>query len=89
LLGTLHAAAAAGATRFVVTAVRRVSTLGGPDLRPVVAAADLGVPVIASGGLASVADLVAAREAGAEGAIVGRAALEGDLDLGPAISSLG
>ena len=85
---TLRAAGAAGARRFVVTAVPRVATLAGPDLAAVSAAVDVGVPVIASGGMASIADLEAARDAGAEGAIVGRAALEGDLDLAAAIASV-
>ena len=88
LIETLDAAAAAGATRFVVTAVPRVATLAGPDLAAVAAAVRIGRPVIASGGMASIADLQTARDAGAEGAIVGRAVLEGGLDLAAAIASL-
>ena len=41
----------------------------------------LGLPAIAAGGIGSIDDLVAVRDAGAEGAVVGRAALEGRLDL--------
>ena len=47
-----------------------------------------GCPSIAAGGIASVEDLAAVRDAGAEGAIVGRAALEGRLDLTLAIASV-
>jgi phosphoribosylformimino-5-aminoimidazole carboxamide ribonucleotide (ProFAR) isomerase len=88
LLETLTVAAAAGATRFVVTAVPRVSSMRGPDLAAVADAVALGVPAIASGGIASIRDLGDVRKAGAEGAIVGRAALEGELDLAAAIASL-
>jgi phosphoribosylformimino-5-aminoimidazole carboxamide ribonucleotide (ProFAR) isomerase len=38
--------------------------------------------------MASIADLRAARDAGAVGAIVGRAVIEGDLDLFAAIESV-
>lgn len=85
---TLRAAAAAGARRFVVTSVPRVATMAGPDLGVLTSAVGLGLPVIAAGGIASVDDLVALRDAGAEGAIVGRAALEGGLDLAIAIATV-
>jgi phosphoribosylformimino-5-aminoimidazole carboxamide ribonucleotide (ProFAR) isomerase len=42
--------------------------------------------VLASGGISSVADLRAVRRAGAVGAVVGRAALEGGLDLEQALA---
>jgi phosphoribosylformimino-5-aminoimidazole carboxamide ribonucleotide (ProFAR) isomerase len=85
---TLSAVLAAGAARVVITSVRRVSTMTGPDVGALSIAVRLGVPSIAAGGIASVDDLEAVRAAGAEGAIVGRAALEGRLDLRLAISSL-
>jgi phosphoribosylformimino-5-aminoimidazole carboxamide ribonucleotide (ProFAR) isomerase len=46
-----------------------------------------GRPVVAAGGITTVADLHAAAAVGAEAAIVGRAALEGRLDLAEAIAS--
>jgi phosphoribosylformimino-5-aminoimidazole carboxamide ribonucleotide (ProFAR) isomerase len=76
------------AVRFVVTAVARVGALTGPDLASLEAVAALGRPFIAAGGIASTQDLSAVREAGAEAAIVGRAAMEGGLDL-PAAMALG
>ncbi|MGH2597098.1 MAG: HisA/HisF-related TIM barrel protein [Actinomycetota bacterium] len=88
LVSTLAAAVAAGATRFVFTAVSRVSTSTGPDLGALAGVIACGRPVIAAGGIATLDDLIAVREAGAEGAIVGRAALEGGLDLVKAIASL-
>jgi phosphoribosylformimino-5-aminoimidazole carboxamide ribotide isomerase len=44
-----------------------------------------GRPVIAAGGISSYADLAAVRDAGAEGVVVGRAALEGGIDLRAAL----
>jgi phosphoribosylformimino-5-aminoimidazole carboxamide ribotide isomerase/phosphoribosylanthranilate isomerase len=85
---TLSAVHAAGASRSVITTVRRVSTMTGPDVGALAIAVGLGLPAISAGGIASVDDLTAVRDAGAEGAIVGRAALEGRLDLTLAIVSV-
>ena len=88
LIDTLRSAMAAGATRFVLTAVPRVSTLAGPDLDALAGVVGCRLPVIAAGGISTLEDLVAVRDAGAEGAIVGRAALDGELDLADAVASL-
>jgi phosphoribosylformimino-5-aminoimidazole carboxamide ribotide isomerase len=75
---------AAGVIR---TDVGRDGALLGPDvegLRRCVAA--YGGPVIASGGVATVEDLQSCAEAGAAGAIVGRALYEGRLDLSEALA---
>jgi phosphoribosylformimino-5-aminoimidazole carboxamide ribonucleotide (ProFAR) isomerase len=85
---TLSAVRAAGARRSVITTVGRVSTMTGPDVSALVIALGLGLPAIAAGGIASLEDLAVVRDAGAEGAIIGRAALEGRLDLTLAIASL-
>ena len=74
------------AVRFVVTAVARVGELVGPDLAMLDAVAALGRPVIAAGGIASAEDIAAVRDTGAEAAIVGRAAMEGGLDLAAAMA---
>lgn len=66
--------------RFLVTGVRRVGSLAGPDLQELPEVIAGGRRVLAAGGIATPAHLHAVRTAGAEGAIVGRAALEG-LDL--------
>jgi phosphoribosylformimino-5-aminoimidazole carboxamide ribotide isomerase len=76
----------AGAHRFIHTDTRRDGTLGGPDLSGLSALLPLGVPVLVAGGVATYADLEAIRDAGAEGAIVGRALLEGKIELGPALT---
>jgi phosphoribosylformimino-5-aminoimidazole carboxamide ribonucleotide (ProFAR) isomerase len=84
LVPTLGWLTTAGASGFVATAVARVSGLGGPDTALVRRVARSGRPVVAGGGIASLEDLRAVRRAGAVGAIVGRAALEGSMDLAEA-----
>ena len=78
-----------GVPRFVYTDIGVDGTLQGPNLA---ATADLiaaaAVPVIASGGITSVDDLVRVSRLGAEGAIVGRALYTGDLDLRQALATL-
>ncbi len=77
----------------VVTAIERDGTLEGPDLpglRAVLEATDL--PVVASGGVRSVADLVAlaaleGRGRPLDGVIVGKALVEGVLDLEEALAA--
>lgn len=78
---------AAGVVR---TDVGRDGALLGPDiegLRACIAA--YGGPVIASGGIATIADLEACAAAGAHAAIVGRALYEGRLDLSDALQRFG
>ena len=85
----LAALADAGVIRFAVTAIARDGALGGPDLgllRRLVAAGRGAI--VASGGVASLADLEAVRDIGCEGAIVGRAIYEGRLDLAAAVTAL-
>lgn len=64
----------AGVARLMVTAIATDGMLTGPDLallRRVIARVE--VPVIASGGVGSLDDLRAIRDAGAEAAVIGRA----------------
>jgi phosphoribosylformimino-5-aminoimidazole carboxamide ribotide isomerase len=86
LMETLGWVAAAGASLLLVTAVDRVSGLGGPDVSLVRRVARAGRPVLAAGGVSRTDDLRALRAAGAAGAVVGRAALEGRIDLPAAIA---
>jgi phosphoribosylformimino-5-aminoimidazole carboxamide ribonucleotide (ProFAR) isomerase len=85
LVSTLGWLTAAGAPGFLVTAVGRVGSLGGPDLPTIRRVARAGKPVVAAGGIASLDDLRAVRDAGAVGAVVGRAWLDGGLDLAGAV----
>ena len=70
------------------TGVTRVSSLSGPDVEALAMAVELGLPAIVAGGIATVDDVLALRDAGAEAAVVGRAALEGRLDLPEALASV-
>jgi phosphoribosylformimino-5-aminoimidazole carboxamide ribonucleotide (ProFAR) isomerase len=88
LMETLGWLAAAGAPGFLVTAVARVGSAVGPDVGSVKRVVRAGRPVLAAGGVRSMKDLHALRAAGAIGAVVGRAALEGDLDVTRAIDEL-
>jgi phosphoribosylformimino-5-aminoimidazole carboxamide ribotide isomerase len=86
-LGHLHRWARWSVAGIVHTAVERDGTLGGPSvdtLRDVCNA--FPGPVIASGGITTLEDIGACHDAGAVGAIVGRALHEGLLDLRLAIS---
>ena len=81
-----------GCARYVVTDVRRDGTLTGPNLellRSVCAATDR--PVVASGGVSSLADLQAIAELvplGVEGAIVGKALYAGEFTLEQALAEV-
>jgi phosphoribosylformimino-5-aminoimidazole carboxamide ribotide isomerase len=74
--------AAAGVARLLCTAIDRDGMLGGPDLKLLERIRDVsGLPVIAAGGVRSEDDLAALAALGCEGAIVGRALLDGTLPL--------
>jgi phosphoribosylanthranilate isomerase len=90
---TLERLEADGCTRYVVTDVTKDGTLRGPNvdlLREF--CAKTTKPVIASGGVSSLADLIALRELveiGVEGAIVGKALYAGAFTLEEAIEVSG
>ena len=86
LMETLGWLVAGDAPMFLVTSVDRVAGLGGPDVALVRRVVRAGRPVLAAGGISKTAHLRDLRAAGAAGAIVGRAALEGTLELGPAFA---
>ena len=72
----------AGVGRLLCTAIDRDGTLTGPDLGLLARVRDLsGLPVLAAGGIRSREDLDALAGIGLEGAVVGRALLEGRLRL--------
>jgi phosphoribosylformimino-5-aminoimidazole carboxamide ribotide isomerase len=78
-----------GVKTFEVTAIDRDGGLGGPDLELFRRLVDLNLGrIIASGGIRSVADLLAVRSLGCTGAIVGRALYDGGLDLAAAIAAV-
>jgi phosphoribosylformimino-5-aminoimidazole carboxamide ribotide isomerase len=78
----LAACAAAGVPRLLCTAVERDGMLKGPDFRLLERVrAGFDGPVLAAGGVSGPADLDALGQLGVEGAVVGRALLDGRLPL--------
>jgi phosphoribosylformimino-5-aminoimidazole carboxamide ribotide isomerase len=78
-----------GVESLEVTAIDRDGSLAGPDLELLAAvASETNAQVIASGGIRSIEDLLAVRDAGCAGAIVGRSIHEGRLDLAAALERL-
>jgi phosphoribosylformimino-5-aminoimidazole carboxamide ribotide isomerase len=75
-----------GVAVFVVTDISRDATLVGPDLDGLATLhAATSVPVVASGGVGTLDDLVALRELGVAGAIVGKAIYEGRFRVDEAV----
>ena len=72
--------AALGVARLLVTSAARDGSLAGPDLA-------LVGEVLAAGGIASLDDLRALRDAGCEGAVVGSALLAGRFTLTEALAA--
>ena len=72
----------AGVSRILCTAIERDGMLGGPDLHLLDEVRQAsGLPLLAAGGIRSEADLAAVGAIGCEGAVVGRALLDGSLPL--------
>ena len=92
LFETLARLDSEGCSRYVVTDVTKDGTLKGPNvelLRSVCAATS--APVVASGGVSSIADLLALRDLvslGVEGAIVGKALYAGAFTLIEALAAV-
>lgn len=81
----------AGVAAIIYTDINRDGAMQGPNIPATAALANaVSIPVIASGGVSSLADLVALRDCGAplNGAISGRALYDGALDLRAALSEL-
>ena len=81
----------AGIAALIYTDIARDGAMEGPNVEVTAALARaVSIPVIASGGVSSLADLVALRDAGGiAGAIVGRALYDGAVDLADALEALG
>ncbi len=80
---------AQGVVTLIHTDVARDGMLQGPDLAGGLALQLAGAEVIASGGVASLADIHAVRDAGLAGVIVGRAVYEGRFELSQALEAAG
>ena len=80
----------AGVAAIIYTDINRDGAMQGPNVEATAALARaVTIPVIASGGVSSLADLVALRATGViAGAISGRALYDGAIDLGAALRAL-
>ena len=73
---------AAGVSRLLCTAIERDGTMSGPNLELLARVQERsGLPILAAGGIGSQAHLDALAALGLEGAVVGRALLEGAVSL--------
>ncbi|ANT60731.1 1-(5-phosphoribosyl)-5-((5-phosphoribosylamino)methylideneamino)imidazole-4-carboxamide isomerase [Salipiger sp. CCB-MM3] len=80
-----------GVAAIIYTDINRDGAMQGPNIDYTAAMARaVSIPVIASGGVSSLADLIALRDCGAElnGAISGRALYDGAIDLKDALAAL-
>ncbi len=80
----------AGVAALIYTDIDRDGAMGGPNIAATEALARaVSIPVIASGGVSSLADLIALRDTGViAGAISGRALYDGAIDLAQALQAL-
>ncbi|MBE9191091.1 1-(5-phosphoribosyl)-5-[(5-phosphoribosylamino)methylideneamino]imidazole-4-carboxamide isomerase [Gloeocapsopsis crepidinum LEGE 06123] len=82
-----------GAAAIIYTDIHRDGTLSGPNLEALrELATEISIPIIASGGVSSVTDLLsllALEPLGVIGAIVGRALYTGDISLKSAVQAVG
>jgi len=80
----------AGVAAIIYTDIERDGAMQGPNIAATAALARaVSIPVIASGGVSSLADLVALRDTGTiAGAISGRALYDGAIDLATALACL-
>lgn len=80
----------AGVAAVIYTDILRDGAMKGPNIAATEALARaVAIPIIASGGVSSLADLLALKETGViAGAISGRALYDGAIDLGAALAAL-
>ena len=85
--------ASAGAAAIIYTDIHRDGTMQGPNMNALREMAEsVSIPVIASGGISSLTDilsLLALEPIGVSGAITGRAIYTGDLSLREAVQAVG
>lgn len=82
-----------GAAAIIYTDIHRDGTMSGPNLEALTELAQgINIPVIASGGVSSLTDLLsllALESLGVSGAIVGKAIYTGDINLKEAVQAVG
>jgi len=78
-----------GVKLFLVTSIHRDGTLLGPDLEVLSTLTSLGYRIMAAGGIRSINDILALKDLGVYGVIVGRALYEGKISLSEALRAAG
>ena len=79
-----------GVCRFLITSIAQDGMLSGPDLKTLSAAVEFpGAKIIAAGGIGSINHLIALKNIGVEGAVIGKALYEGRFTLKEAIEKVG
>ena len=79
-----------GVRRFLITSIAQDGMLNGPDLHILSQATEyLNAKIVAAGGIGSLGDLVALKEIGVEGAVIGKALYERRFTLKEAIQKIG
>jgi phosphoribosylformimino-5-aminoimidazole carboxamide ribotide isomerase len=82
--------AALGVEAFLVTSITKDGTLSGPDLDTLREACKYpNVKIIAAGGIGGLNDLLALKQVGVEGAVIGKALYEGRFTLKEALKTIG
>ena len=76
-----------GVKFFLITSIQHDGLMNGPDIKGLNEVLNLNVNVIASGGVRSIDDIVALRNLGVYGVIIGRALYEGLLSLREALKA--
>ena len=75
---------------FLITSIAQDGMLNGPDLQTLSQATQHpNAKIIAAGGISSIGDLVALKDIGVEGAVIGKALYEGRFTLKEAIKKIG
>jgi phosphoribosylformimino-5-aminoimidazole carboxamide ribotide isomerase len=81
---------ALGVRRFLITSIAQDGMLTGPDLQTLSSAVLFpNAKIIAAGGIGTIGDLVALKEIGVEGAVIGKALYEERFTLKEAIETIG
>ncbi len=79
-----------GVLHYLITSIAQDGMLSGPDLFTLSGATQFpNAKIIAAGGIGSIGDLVALKEIGVEGAVIGKALYEGKFTLNEAIQKMG
>lgn len=72
---------AIGVDEFLLTSIDRDGTLQGPDIKTLTDAAAMSARIIASGGIASMEDVIRIRSAGCSSVIIGKAMYDGKVSI--------